>query len=134
MDTQEIYNRNIQLMEDIVSKHTFSYSLAQIMEMSSVHINFNEWTFRLFGIRREKLAEHESPKFKQVTLYHYSSKMVNKAHEQEEIYNIREDFIKFNLCFNQTKAIKEIISLEDKINNASEWAKVSLLKTLRKNR
>ncbi len=131
MITQDIYDRDVSFMTEIASKYALAYSLAEIMEMSSIHINFSEWTFRLFGSIREKV-EDESPKFKQVAIYHYSIKMVNKAYQQEEIYKVREDFIKFTLCFNQVKSIKEIEVIEDQMENTAGLAKVSTIKTLKK--
>jgi hypothetical protein len=133
MDTQYIYDRNITFMTDLSKRYSLSYSLAEIMDMNSLHINFKEWTFRLFGMIRESVRDEKGHvKFKQVAIYHYSTKMINKAYMQAEIYKVREDFIRFNLYFNQVKSIKELESMENQMEIVVAMAANSMMKTLKK--
>lgn len=144
MNTVDIRNRNVMYIEDIVLKYNLSFSFEKLEAMNTVYINFeDDWGFRVFATKIDKTPEdvydeqgeiHGArivSKTKKFNIYNFLKKRIDKKKSQDEIYEVREDFIRFVLFLNQLKKIKELEEDESVAADASRLAQTSFLKSLK---
>jgi len=138
MDTEEIKRRNLEYLKEFFNRYDlngrtfedFDYKESgQPYKITSIYLNFKDWSFVLYG-NEKVFDENEKIKFKKIQLYNFSKKKIEKL-DIEEIYQIRADFIKFTLMFNQLKDIYSIEQSEEQIDLAYEAAKISMLSSLK---
>lgn len=123
---EEVMNAISKRANDYIKDFLVKYKIAfDINNFSSVFITFNEWSFRLFV--NTKAIDGT---FKNRCVYNFSKKKVDKA-TMSEIYETREDFIKFTLYVEELKYIKEIEKNERSIESVSKIARSSLLTSLK---
>lgn len=94
----------------------------------------DNWSFRLFAIdKRYEVDENE--KLKPISynrqLYHLQQRQIAKL-KMSEIYEIREECIKFALFSEQIKLYREYQKIESMSENVADLAKISHLKTLKR--
>ena len=143
MDTDKIKERNQKYLQEFFERYDLEISLDDLDykdtrasdKITSIYINFKKWSFRVFGNKRIILREDsdtaskQKVKMKKVVLYNFSTRKIEKL-DIEEIYQIRADFIRFVLMFNQLKKIHELSKEESMIESAEQFAKHSMLSSL----
>jgi hypothetical protein len=144
MNTEDIRTRNVIYIEDIALKYNLKFSFEKLEAMNTVYINFeDDWGFRVFATIIEKTpvdvfdedgdirGAKMISKTKKFNIYNFLKKRIDKKRTQDEIYEVREDFIRFILYLNQLKTIKELEEDESVAADANKFAKVSLLRSLK---
>lgn len=144
MNTEDIRNRNVMYIEDIVLKYNLSFSFEKLEAMNTVYMNFeDDWGFRVFATKIDKTPEdvfNEQgeiqgakivSKTKKFNIYNFLKKRIDKKKSQDAIYEVREDFIRFVLFLNQLKKIKELEDDESIASDANRFAQNAFLKSLK---
>ena len=146
MDTDKIKKRNEEYLQDFFQRYKLNLKIEDLDlsadskapdKITSIYINFKEWSFQVYGNRRLiEYIETENGaktkvKMKKVLIYNFSTRKINQLKTQEEIYQVRADFIRFVLMFNELKKIAELQKEESQIRIADEAAKESMLTNLR---
>ena len=143
MDTDKIKARNESYLQEFFEKYDLGITLDDIDfadtkasdKITSIYINFKEWGFRLYGNKRIIIHEESDTavkkkvKMKKVMIYNFSTRKIDKL-DMEEIYQIRADFIRFVLMFNQLKKIHELEKEESMIELSEQLAQNSMLSSL----
>lgn len=144
MNTEEIEQRNLLFLDSILKKYKIKVSLDDLKEYQSVFLLFpqvGDWGFRLMatylepnGIYKEKFSKDGEliggkwmPKQCKVNLYNFLKRKIEK-HTEQEIIEIREDFIKFEYMWKQLYLIKQLRITERNLDGAKIFANDKLLK------
>ncbi len=137
MNTEEIKTRNISLLEHMIKKYKLKHTLEDLLGLQSMFIVFiddekekHRWGFRVLATKVEHEEGLEKPKQLRLNIYNFLKRKLEKISSQEEIYEQREDFIKFNVAWKQLRAIKELETQEDTFENAEAYSKVPFLSKL----
>lgn len=101
--------------------------------IASVFITFyQDWAFRLFFTIKTAVANGDGFKFEPFNkpVYNFSKKKLMKMN-MEEIYTVREKFIKFVLLTEQIKLDKQILNIEEQLESVAFLARSPILKGLK---
>jgi hypothetical protein len=143
MNTTEIQERNIEFIQDFISRHGIKHSFEELMGMNSLYINFEGWTFRVFTILIGKSMEDVIDSHgnvagtktvstqKKFNIYNYRKKKIDQALNGEAVIEIREDFIRFVYYWNELKLIKEFNAMEESVRAAYSLAESSEITSLK---
>lgn len=117
--TEEIQNRNFEFMNSIIKKYRLKIKIDGILDYQSiiiVNVDGLPFAFRVFATfttREEgKLKQHKQ------NLYNLLKKKIEFLSD-EEIFEEREDFIKFVYSWKQTKYLHQAQLCEMSIKNAN---------------
>lgn len=137
MDTEEIKARNKSLLESMIQKYKLKHTLEEILSLQSMFIVFvddkengHRWGFRVLATKLEQVPRYKKPIQLKVNIYNFLKRKLEKVATQEDIYEQREDFIKFNVAWKQLRTIRELEAQEETFESANEFAKVSVLSKL----
>ena len=108
-----MYNRNVDYIRDFIVKYSIEYSFEDLMSMSTIYINFDEWAFRVYA----NLIEQKTD--------------INLNEDQKRNVKIREDFIKFVYYYDQLKLIKQLEIIENNLANAKRLADDPTIRSLK---
>lgn len=127
MNTEQILKNLLEKDTNEIHTYLEKYKLTLSDKLSAIHIVFNDWQFRVLASERQ-----EDQKMKKVQLYNFSKKMVERCENQEEIYQIREDFIRLVLLLQQKEALDQALDMEYLLDSPSPkvYAKTMWLKKL----
>ncbi len=120
---------------DTFNKYISSDTNYYLVKCSSVSIAFekNDFGFRLIAnyryIKEVKIGEYIKST-KNVTLYSFLIRSVKKL-DENEVYKIREDFIRFTLFVDQVKNLKSFLKIESALKDIPSSARNISLKTIK---
>lgn len=133
-----MYNRNVDYIRDFIVKYSIEYSFEDLMSMSTIYINFDEWAFRVYANLIEQKTDinlnedqKRNVKIKKINFYFYSTRKIKKAFLDSEVRAIREDFIKFVYYYDQLKLIKQLEIIENNLANAKRLADDPTIRSLK---
>ncbi len=145
METDKIKQRNEEYLQDFFQRYKLNMKFEDLDfsadnrgapdKITSIYINFKEWSFQVYGNRRTLVHEEGDThsktkvKMKKVLIYNFSTRKIDQL-DMEEIYQVRADFIRFVLMFNQLKKITEFDKEERQIEQADEIATFHMLSSL----
>lgn len=142
MNTEEIKQRNLLELESVILSHRLKYSLEDIMTFQSVFIDFkDEWGFRVFATNLEAEPMDDSngngevigagtkPKQIKINLFNFLKKKVERS-SKEEIYLVREEFIRFVIAWNQLRMIRDLEHAENSMKLSETLSRDALLEKL----
>jgi hypothetical protein len=143
MNTDEVLKRNREFVEFIVLKYDLKFRYEDLVSLNTVYMNFEqEWGFRVFGTLIEKVqkefleegvpvARTVSAPPKKFNIFNFLKKRIDQVQEQVQIYEVREDFIKFVYYLDEILLIKKLESAEGFAGNARIYAELYMLKAIK---
>lgn len=142
MNTEEIKQRNLHELESVILNHRLKYSLEDILTFQSIFIDFkDEWGFRVFATNLETEPMDVSngneqgigagTKVKQIkiNLFNFLKKKVERS-SKEDIYLVREEFIRFVIAWNQLRMIRDLENAENAMRLSETLSRDALLEKL----
>jgi len=147
MDTDKIKERNEKYLRDFFQRYKLNLKFEDLDfsadsgraapdKITSIYINFKEWSFQVYGNRRTLVHEETEKgsktkvKMKKVLIYNFSTRKIEQLKSMKEIYRVRADFIRFVLMYNELKKISELEKEERQIKSADEIAEIDTLSSL----
>jgi hypothetical protein len=147
MNTEEIEKRNLLFLESMIEKYNLKITLDDLIEYQSVFLLYpvaGEWGFRLMAtfIEQEKILTETFSKDGEVTgakliqkqqkvnLYNFLKRKIEK-HTEEEIIQVREDFIKLEYMWKELYFIKQLRIAERNLSVANFFARDKQVKKMK---
>lgn len=122
LSCQEIYDRNIGLMKELLKKHSIKITIKELLDLATVYISETkpEPAFRFYGERKSYIEKDTDSgpkkyvKYKKVTLFNFAKKKIELC-DPKCVDQTYKDFTLFAACFEQCKQVERILRKEEEV-------------------